>query len=147
MSPNGEYVSEALALSFLGSTCIVVQAGQVPSPEEWGEVMRRVEERLPQLRSVLVFTTGGGLKPSQREHVERVSRTAGLRVAVMTDSSFSRGVVTALSWFRVQIKAFEPADWDGACDHLRLVLPDRPHLREALEKLRGRMFRTDTGLR
>lgn len=147
MSPNEEYVSDALALSFVGSTCLVVQAGQVPSPEEWSEVMRRVEERLEQLRSVLVFTTGGGLKPSQREHVERVSRAAGLRVAVMTDSSFSRGVVTALSWFRVQIKAFGPADWDGACDHLRLVLPDRPHLRDALDKLRGRMLRPDASAR
>jgi hypothetical protein len=54
----------------------------------------------------------------------------------VSDSTFVRGIVTALSWFNHGVRSFSPDDFAVACAHLELSEAQVHQLRRRLDAMR-----------
>lgn len=120
-----------LAYRFTGQTMLLAHGNEPPDDVAWDTyVDALVENRASQ---ILVFTDGVGPDAKQRKRmVERVSHLEA-RTAVVSSALGVRGMVTALSWFGIPVKAFGPRDLEMALDHLGVSSAARTQvLREAL---------------
>src|SRR5262245_61438964 len=79
------------------------------------EVMRSVD---PDKVKCLVFTRGGGPTAAQRKATNEVLGGRDFQTAVVSDSPFIRGVITAFGWFNSKIKAFSSAELEDAFRYL-----------------------------
>jgi hypothetical protein len=70
-------------------------------------VMRGLD--LKQVR-MLTYTMGGTLSAPQRKEINAVVEGYNPPLAVLIASPLARGVITALSWFNRNVKAFAPDD-------------------------------------
>lgn len=61
-----------------------------------------------------------GVTAGQRKLMRDVIEPYSPVVAVITASALSRGIVTALSWFKKDFKAFLPEERLAACEHVGL---------------------------
>jgi hypothetical protein len=120
-----------------GRTFIVAHGRDNATPEEWSAFVHALESELPNVSGVLVFTAGATINARQREQIELLTKRGDLRMAVLTDSVMARGVVTALSWFNVQIKAFAPHDEQHALDHLQVAPAERAAVRATLRDIKA----------
>lgn len=77
---------------------------------------RNLKTGIP-LRSI-VIERGPGLSAAQRKLLTDTTAKFQPVVAVVTPSALGRGVVTALSWFNKNFKAFTPAEMEGAFQHV-----------------------------
>src|SRR5262245_53236996 len=102
---------------------IVLHNTQTPADSEWAEFMalaREAERRDGGIANarVLAITDGGAPHAKQRDENNRfLAGRKGIAAAV-SDSAFVRGVVTALSWINPAVKAFSPAAFPAALEHL-----------------------------
>jgi hypothetical protein len=110
-------------------------------PEEWAAYVDYCLQLPASCNKALIVTDGGGPNAAQRRALQDryLSKQKEYRVAVMTDSSVVRGIVTALSWFNPDIRAF-PYD-DGrslpaAMSYLGLNLDMGSRLRLELQMMR-----------
>ncbi len=94
-----ERLDEGLMLAVFGEDS--------PDDKEW-KVYMKVMEKLQIEDRILILSAGGGPGLMQRRELEQLTRGHKGRVAVVTVSRAARGIVTALSWFDRNIKAFDP---------------------------------------
>lgn len=86
----------------------------------------------------LVTTVGiVQLTSIQRKGVADVLRSRKIDVAVVTDEMLVRGLVTAISWMGVSIKAFPWSEMRAAARHLRVSALLEERLVEAVLLLRS----------
>ena len=113
-------VGEADVLLFLHTE-------QAPSAASWNEFMAFLAEhgRKKDLRRfrVLVVTDGGGPDNTMRGQLQEFFATTrqSPKIAVVTTSVISRGIVAAVSWFNPNVKAFPPSDFARALAHLEVA--------------------------
>ena len=88
-----------------------------------------------QLRSVVVRASEGAPRADHRSLLLRWYREHTVRGAVLTDSVIARGGVTALSWFGVSIRAFEPAELDAALEYVQIATPRWPEARQCMQRI------------
>jgi hypothetical protein len=112
------------------SRCVVLVHGLVaPTDDEWDAYvlfLKSAVERAGRVR-VVVSTEGGAPTPRQRKAMDRVMtpfyRTA--RVAIVTGSTFVRGVVTAFRLIYPWYRAFDPTDLGGALTYVDVPAPEQ----------------------
>jgi len=121
----------------MGTTQLVAHGRKNPTDAEWAEFVAASSASLTAIDSVLVFTAGGALNAAQRAEVQKLF--GRVRISVLTDSIVARGVVTALGWFGVPIRAFPPGDLEAAMNHLRVAAARRAELGSALNELKARV--------
>jgi hypothetical protein len=85
------------------------------------------------LRWLLVVAGDARLSPKQRSELHKWFKGMEAEAAVLTNSQVSRGIVTALRWFGIPVRAFPEDDFDKALAALRVP----PHLRKDGERLFG----------
>jgi hypothetical protein len=88
---------------------LCVGGNQEPTDREFAEYYEYCEKRWPpHLSCTLVVTGDAGLNAKQRDAINKLIKTRKVppKVAIVTDSTMVRGVVTALSWFNSGTKAF-----------------------------------------
>ena len=82
----------------------------------------------------LIVTEGGAPTATQRQLMNEElaaylkENPRSLRSAIVTASTFVRGVVTALSWFHPGYCAFSPAHMDDAMDYLEVPQQHRAEM-------------------
>jgi hypothetical protein len=113
---------------------IVAQRAGVAPAADWAAYMQDIEPQA--VRGVLVIAIGTKLTPSQRADVERFNKSKQAGSAVLTDSVVTRGVVTALSWFGVPIKAFAPSQLASALEFLSVPSDQRQETAAVVERVR-----------
>ena len=59
------------------------------------------------------------------------------RNAVVTRSTITRGVMTALGWFGLPVKAFLPSNLDGALEFLAVPVEHRSDVLATLDKVKS----------
>jgi hypothetical protein len=59
--------------------------------------------------------------------------------AVLSDSMFVRGIITALAWFDPAIKAFSPSQLEEAYLYLNVPNAERAKFRRAVDRLKAGM--------
>jgi hypothetical protein len=105
-----------------------------PTVEEWRDCMQRMREYAKTIDvkrlSVLVISDGGGPDSLMRGELTDFYEHTGhtLRTSVIATSVIVRGIVTALSWFNPQMKAYSPKQMPSALKHLNLPLPALPRI-------------------
>jgi hypothetical protein len=106
---------------------LVVHTAAAPSNDEWKTYIdtvldggRRFGGDLRQCRQ-LVLSDGGGPNSAQRQLAQKAAEQmngAAMPVAVVSSSTFVRGIVTAFNWFNMNMKAFHPGEARAVLDFL-----------------------------
>ena len=108
--------------------CVVAVFGKTaPSGADWTEYLGLVQRDVltsPRQRGLIV-SHGGTPENSQRRELERVTgrSAAGRRLAVLTNATFVRGVLKAMSIFDPSYRGFSLSDLDLALRYLEV--PER----------------------
>jgi len=105
-----------------------------PSAESWSELLAFLTDHgskndLRKFR-VLVLTDGGGPDNTMRGQLQEFFKTTrqSPKIAVVTTSVISRGIVAAVSWFNPNVKAFPPSHFANALAHLEVASSSTPRL-------------------
>jgi hypothetical protein len=120
----------------IDQTFIVVYGASNPTNEEWEEYLGEVERQGFESTVQLIVTEGGGPDSLQRKLLNEKLKGRSVPVAVVSRSTITRGVVTALSWFNTKIRAFMPSDFAGALRYLGVPEAQRPTLEREVNELR-----------
>ncbi len=72
----------------------------------------------------------------QRKLAAEVSKSRALPIAVVTDAKLVRGMVTAVSWLGVDIKAFSWIDVSAALKHLKVTTATQSSAIAVIERFR-----------
>lgn len=99
----------------------VTTAGLIPD-EQWKGWLKELQTK--PLRKCIGATFGATeLTSIQRKEGSEAARQRGIKVAVVTDESLVRGIVTAVSWLGAPIRSFSWADMQGAIKYLEILPP------------------------
>ncbi len=120
---------------------VVVHAPGEPTDAEFGDFLADV--RAASVRGIVVMAPKAKLSPKQRKDIQKWFQQSGARGAVLTDSTVTRGVVTALGWFKVPIRAFAPSDHLGAFDYVGVMPERRAELEQVIRRLERVMWTND----
>lgn len=122
-----------------GEVMVFLHTARAPSSEEWAMCTQLLVRAVatgsfPRMR-VLVVTDGGGPDVVMRSELQAFFKKHDHfpKTAVVTTSVLSRGIVTAVSWFNPNIKAFAPIHFGAALDHLGVPRAAPRLLRELAE--------------
>lgn len=110
-----------MLFSFVSGVWVGVHTHQNPTVEEWRDYCARFERTRHDMRGVIVFTQGGGPSSRQREELRlAIGDTPVQPTAILSGSTFVRGIITSLNWFATnrQLAAFAPHDFEGALRYL-----------------------------
>ena len=126
--------NSSLAWTRFQRLLLVAQRPGLPKDADWADYMQ--EAASAPFTGALVVGEGNKLAPTQRAAVEVLLKSNGARNAVVTGSAVSRGVMIALGWFGVPVKAFSPNDMRGAFEYLGLASEHRGEALVLIDRLR-----------
>lgn len=122
----------------VGNFIVLLHGTVQPTDEEWNRYVAEYE-----YQSVLVVTEGGAPSATQRSVLLKrmdVFKAKGLRPprgAIVTASTFVRGVMTALSWFyRDVYAAFAPERLDDAMMYLGVPRAQMLQVKSVIQALK-----------
>lgn len=137
-------VMKTMAFGKVDKLVVVVHSRKPPADDEWEDYIQfNLRTYTPgDTLKYLVVTDGGAPTAAQRMILnEKLSEyvrgnTNLLRSAIVTSSTFVRGVVTALSWFNSGICAFSPQNLEDAMNYLEIPAQYHAEIRILIKKLR-----------
>ena len=115
---------------------LLVHAPSAPTEAEWQHWIALCCEHPGPIR-VLVETHGGGPDAKQRKALSAALQGRELRSAILTDSLVVRGIVTALAWLGITLRAFPLHEIQAAASFLELTAAEVSLAREILPRLRA----------
>lgn len=100
-------VSESQSMDFLiiDDLLVVRQFKETIEDPDWQLCMKHLES-VNSLSGVLVYCPSGAPSAEQRTDIRGIHERFGVKLAVLTRSKLTVGVLTALSWFGVPARAF-----------------------------------------
>ena len=124
---------------FKRSLFLVLHTKDNPTDEEWDQYLSFVQKNVGSIESSMILTAGGGPNAMQRGLMNDLIDANGLKlvVSVVTLSRLVRGIVTALSWFNPNIKAFSTIQIPAAMDYLKVAKPDQAPLMAEINRLKA----------
>lgn len=88
--------------------------GEIPSPVFDAFLGALRDQQIP---LIFAFTIGTAtLKPTMRKAAADTMTQVGTTAVVLTDNRYTRGILTAVSWFGAKIKAYSWSDLDKAIE-------------------------------
>ena len=112
-----------MAFRVVDHVLVLIHAAEDPSDDEWALYLKEIKRQGTNLLPQIVVTEGGRPNLLQRKLLTDVLAGRVVKVAVLSDQTMVRGVVTAISWFNRDIKAFSGNNLMGAMTYLDV--PDR----------------------
>jgi hypothetical protein len=100
---------------------VAVHSAAPPSEEEWAGYIATMRKIGPEKVCGLAFTDGGAPDSKQRKLLNDVLGGRPRIAAVVSGSTLVRSVVTALTWFNPDVKAFSPDRVNDAYAYLKLT--------------------------
>ena len=116
----------------------VMVALSAPGPisdEVWKEFVKDLGTK-PITRYLGVNIGAVQVSSTQRKAASDVVRRRGIQLAVVTDEKLVRGMVTAVSWLGVDVKAFSWAELREAIEHLGIRQPQAEKIMDVVAKLK-----------
>lgn len=126
-----------IAIKVVDRLFIVVYGPDGPSDEEWEGYLKDVERHGIDRTQQLIVTPGGGPSAAQRTRLNALLAGRSVPVAVMSDSTRIRSVVTALSWFNRLIRAFPLTGLHDALAYLEIPASRADLIDREIRRLRG----------
>ncbi len=114
-------MEKTMAYRLVGEISLLVHSTRAPSDHEYDGYLEFIATLPPQIRRSMVVTPGPGPNARQRaktNEVLKARKQMDAKVAVVTDSTMVRGIVTALSWFNREIRVFSMAKIHDALRYL-----------------------------
>jgi hypothetical protein len=111
----------------------VLHNNELPDKTEWKNMVA-YWVKLPTVRGVIVKAPGTAPDANMRNDIRDLHVRFNTKIAVVTTSVVTRGVLTALGWFNVPIRPFLPTDLKRA-----LTFVERDDMLERSEEI----FNTD----
>ena len=103
----------------------VAHSRQPVQQSEWETYLALIRKTLERegRAAVLVSASGeGGPDVNQRASLSALAEFGEVRMAVLTDSAFLRGAVTALKWMNtIEVQVFEPGQEGNAIEYLEIT--------------------------
>ena len=119
---------------------LVVHGNEPASAEDWAAMMVTVESRTTRIAGMFVLAPPkASINAGQRSDVHNFMRAARGPAAVLTSSKMARGAVTALSWFGIKIRAFEPSKTAEALAYLGCSAEQRHNVKMALREMEAEL--------
>lgn len=120
------------------SVAVMLHTKDSPSEGEWDETISRIDRDFGRYSCALIITEGGGPSTMQRGQMTDVFERKSFKgkVAVVTVNRIARGIVTALSWFNPNVKAFSTVQVDAALAYLEVPATDQDMVRGEIRRLR-----------
>jgi hypothetical protein len=119
---------------------IAVHDAVPPTDEEWESWLELFRGRTQALVLVESFH-GAGPNAKQRKMLGERMQGIELGAAIMTDSTVTRGIVTALSWLGMPQRAFLPGNYYQAGKYLGLTNDELARAVDELRRLQTDMNR------
>jgi hypothetical protein len=146
---NNTFVRKNLAYGRVDRFVVVVHGKEPPTDEEWNEYLDFTFKGAAAKDVVrhLVVTEGAAPSSAQRRELqERASECLdqdpmSVRAAIITPSTFVRGVVTAMSWIVDTNRAFAPDKLDDAMKYLGIPLEHFAEIEKMVRTLQGELAR------
>jgi hypothetical protein len=114
-----------MGFKIVGTLHIIVVGEKDPTVADWAQYVQalRAEEKrgidVTQMRT-LVFSDGGGPNTAMRKTVSDLLHGRTTPLAILTGSAMMRGIITALSWFNPDARAFAPGEAGEALRFLQV---------------------------
>lgn len=123
------------------SVFLVVHSKENPTDEEWNEYVEYSRKNLGNFTCSVIISEGGGPTTLQRGGLNDMLEAHNFKgkIAVVTLSRIVRGVVTALSWFNPNIKAFTTLQVNTALDYLGVPKEDYDGVITEIKRLREKL--------
>ncbi len=128
----------------LGTVWIVVSShtSRPASAEDWRGYIELCADTIKQIggdmtRGAAFYVSDGG-SPDVKQRKDLYGMLGGksVRTAVITGSLTARTIVTGISWFNSEIRAFTPSHAPGALGYLRVPPEHKDAMRAHLQTLR-----------
>ena len=131
----------ALAQRRVGDLRLVLQGKGQPSDAEIEQHIAEATAMGDFVRAVLVIAEGPDASGPDARQRSKMAQAGLLRVptAVVTDSVFARGIMTAVSWLGAPIQGFAPEHLADAYEFLQLSESVRARIPERIEALRAEL--------
>jgi hypothetical protein len=116
---------------------ITVHSKENPTDDEWNALLLRIRrfDNLSEHR-VIVYSAGGGPDVNQRRQMSAVFEGhRPPRTALLTDAVAARGIATALSWFRSDLRVFRTDQREEACGYLGLSAAETERVNSTIDRL------------
>ncbi len=120
---------------------LVMNTKDNPSDAEWGEYVDFTIKNLAHFSSTMIITEGGGPNTMQRGMMNDLLEAKGFKqkVAVVTLSRLARGIVTALSWFNPNVRAFSTVQIPAALTYLDIPESEHEGVQREIRALRVKL--------
>lgn len=120
------------------SVAVMLHTKDNPADAEWDEIIDRIGRDFGRYKCALIITEGGGPSTMQRGQMTDTFEAKGFKgkVAVVTVNRIARGIVTALSWFNPNVKAFSTVQVNAALEYLEVTASDQDIVRAEIKRLR-----------
>jgi hypothetical protein len=125
--------------------CVVYVGGRAMSPSDadWTEYMRFIDAHQVVGREMrgLILERGFGPTIRQRQQLQAATSKVKVRVAILTNSVFARGITVMVALVKPGYKAFAFDAIDDALRYLRVGAEDAPAFKNALRVLETKLER------
>ena len=106
------------------------------SDRDWAELITHLKN--PQIRKYMCTNWGATEANSlQRKSASEVLNARKIPVVVIANANIVRGIVTAVSWLGVNIKAFDWPALQKGWDHLRVTGSQQTRATEIIQRLKA----------
>jgi hypothetical protein len=109
-----------LAYCVVDRLFIVVYGDRDPGNDEWWGYIEEIKRHGVERTMHLIFTSGGGPLAPQRRYLSEVLAGRTVPVAVISPNPAVRFMVTVMSWFNRNIRAFPTSGLYDALDFLEV---------------------------
>lgn len=133
---------KTMAFAIVENLILTMNTDQAPSSTEWNEyvtALRAYTSANPDLSRArnIVFTDGGAPNSAQRKELNDILKGRHVMVAVISNSTIVRGVVTAFAWFNPDARVFAPDATASAYAYLQLSDAEVELVEKQAKKLRA----------
>ena len=133
-------MTPTLRFELVDNVLLIIHSDNEPDPRDWDAFLELYARSIDHLFGVLVFSPGPGPDNAQRRRIAKINQPRAAPIAVLTPSRLARGIVAALSWFDIPIKAFDVDGFERALDYLHLHGATRSSVARAYELLYQAVF-------
>jgi hypothetical protein len=110
-----------------------------PTDDEWRGWVEACRAAMSDGGVGVVQSLGGAPSPSQRAILGEAFGKGKFRTAVLTQSALSRGVVTAVSWLGVPVRAYAFGEMHKVQEYLRLSADEVTEVSAVLREFMGQI--------
>lgn len=130
-----------MAYSLYQSVLVAVHTKDNPTDEEWSGYVEFGRRHMGAYTSSLVVSEGGGPNATQRGAMNDLLEANDFKgkVSVVTLNRLVRGIVTAISWFNPNIKAFTTVQIPAAIEYLEIPKDQHERLMAEIKRLRDKV--------